>query len=327
MKILFNIFILSLVALFINGCSAKRLTIKSLHPSKIEKEKIYTIKVDRFFHDDVNQSISLESRIEDKIVDSKRVFMLKNNDFGTDAVVTGDVLNSSLRYETYYKTEIDYSRCRYYRYDERNKSRQCIEYAVRYIPCENREYNVTTSVKVIKPITNDLLFSKTYDKSSHENVCFDYSPYPFYGNSSDKYRINSKIADEIAQDIVDDISPHYVYYNINIIEELDDKNTLYNKAHKKRFENSVDLLESKNLDLAFVELEALNKELNNQSFEVIYNIALIYEANNKLEIANKLYIQARSLTLDIKYLDLINYAIERTSINLEEKIKAKSQLP
>ena len=116
-------------------------------------------------------------------------------------------------------------------------------------------------------------------------------------------------------------------WDINIIEELDDKNTLYNKTHKKRFENSVDLLESKNLDLALVELEVLDKELNNQSFEVIYNIALIYEANNKLEIANKLYIQARSLTLDIKYLDLINYAIERTSINLEEKIKAKSQLP
>jgi hypothetical protein len=315
------------VALFINGCSAKRLTIKSLHPSKIEKEKIYTIKVDRFYHDDVNQTISLESRIEDKIVDSKRVFLLKNNDFGTDAVVTGDVLNSSVRYETYYKTEVDYSRCRYYRYDERRNSRQCIEYVIRYIPCENREYNVTTNIRVIKPITNDLLFSKTYDKSSNENVCFDYSPYPFYGNSSDKYRINSKIADEIAQDIVDDISPHYVYYNINIIEELDDKNTLYNKAHKKRFENSIDLLESKNLDLALVELEVLDKELNNQSFEVIYNIALIYEANNKLEIANKLYIQARSLTLDIKYLDLINYAIERTSINLEEKIKAKSQLP
>jgi hypothetical protein len=327
MKLLFNIFVLSLVSLFINACSAKRLTIKSLHPSKIEKEKIYTIKVDRFFHDDVNQAISLESRIEDKIVDSKRVFKLKNDDFGTDAVITGDVLNSSLRYETYYKTEIDYSRCRYYRYDERNRSRQCIEHVIRYIPCENREYNVTTNIRVIKPITNDLLFSKTYDKSSHENVCFDYRPYPFYRTSGDKYSINSKIADQIAQDIVDDISPHYVYYNINIIEELDDKNPLYNKALEKRFEKSVDLLVSKNLDLAFGELNALDKELNSQSFEVLYNMALIHEANNKLEIANKLYIQARTLTLDAKYLDFINYAIERTSINLEEKIKAKSQLP
>ena len=44
-------------------------------------------------------------------------------------------------------------------------------------------------------------------------------------------------------------------------------------------------------------------------------------------MANKLYRNAKTLTLDIKYLDLIDYGINRTSINLEEKIKAKSQLP
>ena len=33
------------------------------------------------------------------------------------------------------------------------------------------------------------------------------------------------------------------------------------------------------------------------------------------------------LTLNTKYLDLANYGISRTSRNLEQKIKAKSQLP
>ena len=71
----------------------------------------------------------------------------------------------------------------------------------------------------------------------------------------------------------------------------------------------------------------MDKELNGQSFEINYNLALIYEASNQLEMANKLYRNAKTLTLDIKYLDLIDYGINRTSINLEEKIKAKSQLP
>lgn len=326
MRFLFNIFILIFIGFFISACSSKRLTIKSLHPSKIEKEKIYTIKVDRFYHDDVNQTISLENVIENKVVDNKRIFLLKDNDFGTDAVIVGDVLNSSLNYETYYKTEIDYSRCRYYTYDEKNKKRRCMEYATRFIPCENRQYNVTTNIKLIKPITNDIIFSKTYDKSSHENICFDYSPYPFYRTTSDKYRVNSQIAEKIAQDIVDDISPHYVYYNINIIEELDDNNKSYTKEDKKNFEKIVDLIENRNLDIAQTQLEALNEKFIN-SVEVMYNLALIYEANNKLEMANTLYVQAKTLTLDLKYLDLINYAINRTSINLEEKIKAKSQLP
>jgi hypothetical protein len=326
MKIILNIFILALVSIFISACSTKRLTIKSLHPSKIEKEKIYTIKVDRFYHDDVNQVISLENAIADKVIDNRNVFLLKYNDFGTDAVVTGNVLNSSVTYNTYYRSEIDYSRCRYYRYDERNRSRHCIEYVVRQIPCENREYNVTTNINIIKPSTNEVIFSKTYDKSSHDNMCFD-RPYPFYRTNSDIFRINSQIADQISQDIVDDMSPHYVYYSINIIEELDDNNKSYTKDQENRFEKAVDLIVNKYLDLAKIELEVLDKELNNKSFEVTYNLALIYEASSQLEIANKLYRNAKTLTLDIKYLDLIDYGINRTNTNLEEKIKAKSQLP
>ncbi|QKE28641.1 hypothetical protein AACT_1477 [Arcobacter acticola] len=326
MKIVLNIFILALISVFISACSTKRLTIKSLHPSKIEKEKIYTIRVDRFYRDDVNQTISLEDRIENKVIDGKRIFKLQNTDFGTDAIVTGDVLNSSIRYDTYYRTEVDYSRCRYYRYDERNRSRHCMEYVIRQIPCENREYNVTTNINIIKPITNEVLFSKTYDKSSFENVCFD-TPFPFYRTTANIFRMNSQIADKISQDIVDDISPHYVYYNINIIEELDDDNKLYTKEHETRFEKAVDLIVNKYLDLAKIELDLLDKELNGQSFEINYNLALIYEASNQLEMANKLYRNAKTLTLDIKYLDLIDYGINRTSINLEEKIKAKSQLP
>ena len=326
MKIILNIFILALISVLISACSTKSLTIKSLHPSKIEKEKIYTIKVDRFYHDDINQAISLENAIANKVIDNRNVFLLKDNDFGTDAVITGDILNSSVTYNTYYRSEIDYSRCRYYRYDERNRSRRCIEYVIREIPCENREYNVTTNINIIKPITNEVIFSKTYDKSSRDNICFD-RPYPFYRTNSDVFRINSQIAEQISQDIVDDMSPHYVYYNIKIIEELDDNNKPYTKEHEKRFEKAVDLLVNKYLDLAKIELELLDKELNHQSFEITYNLALIYEASSQLEMANKLYRDAKTLTLDIKYLDLIDYGINRTNINLEEKIKAKSQLP
>lgn len=30
-------------------------------------------------------------------------------------------MNSSVNFETYYKNEIDYSRCRYYKYDEKER--------------------------------------------------------------------------------------------------------------------------------------------------------------------------------------------------------------
>lgn len=327
MQKIFNIFLFIFISYFISGCSAKKLTIKTLHPSEIEKDKIHTIKVERFRNDDVNQTVSIENKIANKTVDNQRIFVLKYDLFGTDAILTGDVLNSSVDFQTYYRNEIDYSRCRYYRYDEKNRRKDCIEYAVRYIPCENRIYNVTTNVVVIKPSNNSVIFSKTYDKSTNDNVCFD-NPYPFHVRASaDKYRINSQIANEIADDVLNDIAPHYVYFNINIIEELDDKNPTYTKEQKYRFENIVKLIETINLDVAKNQLENLDKELNGKSFEVLYNLALIYEAYGKLEIANNLYNQAKLLTFNVEYLDLINYGINRTNINLQQKIKAKSQLP
>lgn len=326
MKLIFNTFLLAFI-LFISGCSSKKLTIRSLQPSKIENEKIHTIRVDRFYRDDVNQTEIITGKIANKIVDNQRVFELRYNDFGTDAVLAGEVLNSSLDTYVYYRSEVDYSRCRFYRYDEKNRTKRCIEYAVRYIPCENRDYNVTTNVQLIKPVTNNIIFSKTYDKSTSENICFDH-PYPFHNRlSSNAIRVNSQIANEIATDLIDDISPHYVYFNINIIEELDEDNPLYTKEQRYRFEKIVDLIENTNLDIAKLQLESLNQELNGKSFEVIYNLALINEAFGQLAYAHNLYNQAKLMTQNIEYLDLINYGINRTIINLEERIKAKSQLP
>ena len=159
-------------------------------------------------------------------------------------------------------------------------------------------------------------------------MCFDRHPYhPFYPSSRDEFRVNSQIADAIADDILDDISPHYVYYDIEIIEELDSDTLVFSKEQEKRFEKIVELINAKNLDLAKIELEKLDNEFAGKSFEVVYNLALIHEAYNQLQVANQLYNEARGLTLNTEYLELVNFGISRTSRNLEEKIKAKSQLP
>jgi len=56
-------------------------------------------------------------------------------------------------------------------------------------------------------------------------------------------------------------------------------------------------------------------------------LGLIFEANDDLEISNKLYLAAKELTItDLKHRNLIDYAINRTNLNIQNKIKAKSQL-
>lgn len=326
---MFKIFLsilFTFIFLFFTGCSSKKLTIKSLHPSQIKNEKIYSIKVENFIHDHINQTQSLKEKIANKVVDGKKVFQLKNN-YEVDAVLDGEIIDSSLYVHTFYRTEIDYSRCRVYTYNEDKKIKQCVEYRVKHIPCENRDYNVTTSIKLIKPSSNEIIFTKTYNESESKNICFEYHYYPYHTIYRDKYEINTQLANEISKDILNDISPHYEYWDVEIIEELDEKNLKFTKEQEKRFEKAVEFLEKRHLDIAKIELEKLNTEFEHKSFEVIYNLALIYEAFNELENARNLYISSKALTTNLDYLDLVNFAINRTSINLEEKIKAKSQLP
>ena len=318
------LFLLFLV--LITDCSQKKLTVKSLHPSKIPNEKIYSIKVEDFVNDDLYQSLKIENRLANKTINGKKVFKVLNTYGNTDATVEGSV-DSSLDYYTYYEEEIDYRRCRYYRYEEKKKTKRCMKYHVRIIPCESREYNVQTNIQLVKEETNEILFAKTYNKSQNIRECFRYHYYPYHTIHRDKRVINTKLASLIANDFLDDISPHYEYWDINIIEELNEDNLVFTKEQANRFEKIIELMEKRNLDLSFDELNKLNQEFNNKSHEVLYNLALIYEAKANLFEANKLYMKARYLVKNLDNLELINNGIKRTKINLEEKIKAKSQLP
>ena len=59
--------------------------------------------------------------------------------------------------------------------------------------------------------------------------------------------------------------PKYILREYAMIK-LDDDNKLYTKEHETRFEKAVDLIVNKYLDLAKIELDLLDKELNGQSF-------------------------------------------------------------
>ena len=200
---------------FFTACSSKKLTIKSLHPSQIEKEKIYTLKIENFIRDDINQTMFLKEKVANKVIDGKKVFLLKN-DYNVDAILDGKILESSLHFTTYYRNEIDYSRCRTYKYDEKSKAKECLEYRIKHIPCENRQYNVTTNIQILNPRLNQILFTKTYSRATSENVCFEFHYYPYHTIEREKYEINSSLANEIANEILDDLSVPTYSFSVNI---------------------------------------------------------------------------------------------------------------
>jgi len=320
-----------LILVLFSACSSKRITVKSLYPSKITNEKIHLIYVEDFINDDLYQSLKIQNKLTNKTINGKKVFKVLNEN--RNNIVVQGIVDSSLSYDTYYKKEIDYKRCRAFKYikneGKKKAKRVCRKYHIKSIPCEIKKYKLQTNIKVLKNNRSEILFAKTYTKTKTINECFRYNNYYTYKrNYHDIRKQNMQLADLIANDFIQDISPHYVYFNIEIIDELDENNLNYTDNHRIKFKNIVDLIEKNNINLSFEELQKLDKELNHKSYEVIYNIALIYEANSNLFQANKLYKEANSLINNIdNNKKLINNAIIRTDKNLEEKIKAKSQLP
>lgn len=308
--------------LFFAGCTPK-ITVKSLHPSSIPSEKIHVLHIEEFENDRIEQGLKIEEKLSNMVINQKKVFKLKNNHLGIDAIITGRVIESSLNYNIYYKKSLD-KRCRVYKYNEKKKIKECIEYYNRYIPCEDRDYKVKTQIKVLSPNDETILFTKTYQKSKNINQCYDSHNYAFESFSRDKERINSQLADEIAYEVLDDISPHYKYFELEIIKEFEKEEF---KSKENELENISQLIEDKNLNLAKIKLEKLNGLLDGKSWEVLYNLALTNEAMFKLFEAKNYYKEAFLQTEDTKNLSLIQNAINRVQNNLEEKIKAKSQLP
>ncbi len=324
MKIFYTLF-LSICILILSGCTPK-LTVKSLHPSLIPNEKINSLFIEQFDSDNINQTEAIENKLSNTIIKQKKVFVLKTNEENVDAIIKGKVLESSLNYDVYYKKDLNRQRCRIYEYDKNNKVKRCIQYYNRYIPCENRYYKVSTKIELLDSNEEEILFSKIYTKTREINKCYDEYYYTFPRFTRDKKEINSQLAEDIAYEIQRDISPHYKYFELEIIEEFDDNKNI-TKEQKSTLSNIAQLIEDNNINTAQSLLKELNFELANKSWEVLYNLALTYEAVFNLSNANLLYKQASKLTSNTKNLALINNAINRTKRNLEEKIKAKSQLP
>ncbi len=333
----FKTLFLVLITLFISACGSKQLTVKSLSPSLMHQEKISTIILEDFTNDNINQANHLEEKLVNTQVENKHLFKLQNSYENIDAIITGEVLDSSLYFDLYHNYERDYSRCYRYEYVNNKRTSICIEYAERRIPCERREYRVKTKIQVLNNY-EEIIFSKIYLKLKRTNECYENryfynsSFYRHFNVDRQEEHYNQELAKSIADDFINDIAPHYIYQKVTIIEEL--TNNIYTQEIKEEFKSIVELLYNKNIDISNTKLHNLNIKLQRESYEVLYNLALSYEAKNQLKKAKDLYEESKyvfdnfsiSDSDNIEHLKLINTAINRMQLHLENKIKAKSQL-
>lgn len=323
-------FLILLSLLFI-GCAQKSVTVSTLKPSSMSEHKIHNVVLEKFLNDDINQTDYIEELLQNRVVDGVKLFTLQNDYNNIDTIITGNVLSSTINYDFYFDEDIDYSRCIEYEYKDKKKTSKCIEYRRKRIPCERKDYFVETKVQLLDKQEN-LIFSKIYSISKFTNECYRnlvYYPHPYYFNranlSRDKYEVNSKIAREIAYKLLNDISPHYEYENIKIMDKFKDKK--YSENIEKEFEFIIELLDNQRIELAKTKLIELDSKITYPSHEILYNLALTYEYSNELLKAKEYYEEAKLVCNDMDDLLLIDDAINRININLEDEIRAKEQIP
>jgi len=318
-----------LLILTIAGCGSKNITIKTLYPSSIDINKNDKVFIANFKNDNINQTQYIKDEITNRSIENRKIFNVQNNKIDSDFIIQGEVLRSTLNSTFYYEEDFDTTRCVRYRHDRSRKKDICVKYVRRIIPCEKRVYQVETQLD-IEDQFNNIIFSKIYTKSKYENQCYRYNPpilpLSFYSNlnySEDKFRVNTQLARKIAKDIIEDISVHYVYQKIEIIDKLDND---YSKDINEDFSLIVDLLVNGQIDNSMKRLNRLNLLLKQKSYEVLYNLALTYEAKNNLREAYFLYHKAYDICENIDKKKLINSAINRVNKNIINKQKAKLQL-
>lgn len=332
------------IALFINGCSQKT-QIKAIKSGKVLDNNIKYIGVSTFKNDNVSQSSQIDSAISSVSIDGKKYFNLvdrKNikrvmyekrlNDSGLvdlvnnnsstgltemKSLVTGNIDINSISTLEFQEERTDFNTC-IESYERKGKT-YCKEYRKYKVNCQTNQYNLQTKIKIIKIENSSTLFAKTYKtKSAYKHCSDDKNILP------NKRSENTRLAGIVANKLILDIAPSYIYFNATLLDDLDIE---LNDKQENIFDNSLTMIKHKRIKKANQMLSKLNNQLNQKSFVVLYNLAITYESLGDIQKAYQLLEKAENISLEVgDIIEEISIAIRRVKNNLIEKQKVLRQI-
>ncbi len=339
-----TLLLVGILTVVFTGC-AQKTSVKAIKASKVSDKAIKNIGVLPFKNDDISQSAQIDSAISQVTIDGKKYFNLvdrenikkimeekKLNESGIvnlvsddydlgiaqiETFVSGSVIASSESTSNYKESRTDYDTCTQYKTDKNGKKR-CTKYRKYYVQCQSKNFSVQTKVKLVKVGDGSTVFANTYGESAKYSHCSDDS-----GVLPSKKEVNTKLAGRIAQDLIKDIAPSYIYFSVTLLEDPDID---YSDREEKIFENSLMLIENKRIEKANELLKTLNTSLQNRSYVALYNLAVTEEALGNMDEAYNLYRKAEDLSLMNEPNEEIMKAVKRAQKSLKEQKKAKKQL-
>ena len=313
--------------IFFNGC-AQKVRIKALQPAQISRaSQTKKIAITKFKSDSVGLSNKIEAKIASYRLDGKKYFtvvsrkdlnkILKEQKFqssglieqstaieagnliGAKAIISGRVIKPSLSDSYYYELR---TKC---------SNKKCWEVKV---SCKKRIVGLSAQIRMVDIQNGDIIYADTINKESIWTHCSDDSSVLPSKTIASQY-----LADEIADNFVYKLMPHYVYFNVTLLEDPDLK---YSDMQKRLLRNSLKYIEQNRLTKASELLIRLIDSTAEKSYVAIYNLGVIREAQGNYKEAKELYAKADSLTIEpVKELNIALNRINRVIKQNNEALK------
>ncbi len=325
---------LGLAAAIFSGC-AQKVTIKALEPAEVARvANTKTIAVTPFKRDYIGLASKIETEIAMKKLDGQPYFkvvdrtainnILKEQrlqssglmDEGTSvqigklagakALISGEVTSTSSNDSYYTETR---TKCR--------NIMKCAETMYTYnVSCTKRLIGMGATMKIVDVKVGDLIHAENVTEEKIYKKCTD------QGQAlPSKQQGLEHLANKVAKDFAFKLAPHYVYFKVALMEDVEFE---ISDAQKQQLKGALKYIELNRYEKAKEMLERLNEEFKGKSYSVNYDLAVIAEAEGRLEDAKKLYSLAESLVTEPN--DEISRSITRVDQTIAKRNEAMAQI-
>lgn len=313
----------------LGGCT-QEVRIKALSPAEISRAaQTKRLAVTPFKNDRVGLADKVEAKLASQRIDGHPYFTLTSRlDFdkvikeqryqntglldpddavevghivGAQAIISGRVGTPSLQDTYYYEIR---TRC--------NKE-GCWEVKV---GCKKRTAGLSAQVRMVDVTHGDIIYADTLEEHAQWHHCDDdASGLPSRQMAADY------LAERIAQRFAYKLTPHYVSFEVALLEDPDID---YTDKQKQLLKFALSYIEQQRLDKAERLLQRLLESTGERSYVPFYDLGVIYEARGNYREAQTYYEAADRLT--VKPVEAINSAIVRIRDLIAKSEKAQAQI-
>lgn len=332
MKKYLQILVFIVISFLISGCSQK-VKIKALNPAEIDRATMTKrIAVVEFQRDRVGLSSKIESNLARHQIESKPFFTMVSrsninqvireqnlqnsglvdtqmivevgNLIGAQALISGSVAKPTLSDTRFYETR---AKC---------ADKKCKELRYYKVRCMKRVIGLSADIKMVDVTRGDIIYSDSLSKNATYKHCSDDSRVlPAEGEIAQKLAIN------IADSFTYKLTPHYMYFEVELMEKPDFD---YTDRQKQLLQSSLKYIKHNRLDKSERLLKELVDSTQQQSYVAFYNLGVVKEAQGDFTQAKEYYERADRLTIEpVKILDS---AYVRINVTIDKSVQASQQI-